>query len=210
MGLQGERVSLRPLTRNDLDEVEAWAPYTDPLYLAWNRFPWQQLGKDLWHELQEADPAVERYAIVDRQGRVIGVVGLVSGDEGRPALLSIFMGADFVGQGLGSEALRILLGHAFQDLDLECVRLYVAATNARARRAYEKNGFRVVGSCYRPVGRDESLAFLEEARYRSLRPFFRQEDGRTYVLFYRMEIHAPEWRALQSRPGSPRDGTWQS
>ncbi len=193
MALQGERVNLRPLTRADLDEIEGWTPFEDPLHLAWNRFPWHRLGKDLWHELESLDPAVERYAIVDLQGRVIGVVGLVDVDGGAPPLLSIFLGSDFVGRGLGTDALRTLLSHAFGERGFGAVRLHVAATNLRALRAYEKCGFRVVSKRYRPVEEGQSLAFLDDARNRGLRSFFREEDGRTYVLYYSMEARAGDW-----------------
>jgi aminoglycoside 6'-N-acetyltransferase len=195
MSLQGERVSLRPLTRADLDEVEAWTPHTDPLDAAWNRFPWHRLGKDLWHELESTDSALARFAVVDRQGRVVGVIGLVDAGRGCCPLLSIFLGADYVGQGLGADALRTLLRHAFRERACAGVRLNVAATNARAQRAYVKCGFRTVGRRYRPVPADESLDYLDDPRYRHLRRYLRREDGRTYLLFYDMEIQAAEWEA---------------
>lgn len=203
MALQGERVSLRPLTRRDLDEVEAWTPFTQPLDLAWNRFPWHRLGKDLWHELQSTDPAVERYAVLDGRGRVIGIVGVVDVDESVTSTVSIFLGADYVGQGLGSDALRTLLRHAFLTRHLQAVRLDVAATNSRARRAYKKCGFRVTGRRYRPVEEGQSLAFLAEPRYRHLRSFYREEAGRTYVLFYNMEIGAEDWLAREHERNLP-------
>jgi GNAT superfamily N-acetyltransferase len=253
--LQGKRVQLRPLTRADLDEIEAWALHTDPLYAAWNRLPWHRLGKDLWHALQSADPALARYAIVDPlgaegpavedlrvrplgaegpavedlrvrplgaegpavedlrvrplgaegpavedlrvrpPGRVIGLIGLVGVGRGCSPLLSIFLGSDFVGQGLGTDALRTLLRHAFGEWCFASVRLQVAATNARACRAYGKCGFRLTGRRYHPLEPEESLAFLDEPRYRHLQAHFRQEEGRTYLLFYDMEARAEEWQA---------------
>ena len=198
MILQGERVSLRALARADLDQVEAWTPYTDPLYVAWNEFPWHRMGKDLWYALESIDPAVERFAIVDRQARVIGLAALVSVDGGPCPVLSIFLGSAYVNQGLGSDAVRTLLGYAFQERKCTAVRLEVAATNARARRAYDKCGFRIVGSRYRPASDDRSLDCLDDERYRHLRRFCRQENGRTCVLFYVMEIRVRDWRP----PGS--------
>jgi len=200
MILQGEHVSLRPLTRRDLDEVEAWTPFTHPLDLDWNRYPWHSLGKDLWHELQSIDPASERYAVLDGQGRVIGVIGLVSVGDALAPTLSIFLGADYVGRGLGSDALRTLLRHLFLTRRLRAVRLDVAATNARALRAYEKCGFRVTRHYYRPVEEWQSLAFLDEPRYQHLRSFYRQEGGRTYALFYRMEVSADDWLRREHDP----------
>ncbi len=49
------------------------------------------------------------------------------------------------GQGHGTEAVARLLDFAFQDLNLNRVYLHVFADNARARRVYEKAGFRTEG-----------------------------------------------------------------
>ena len=202
MGLQGKRVSLRPLIRDDLDEVEAWAPYTDPLYVDWNRFPWHRLGKDLWHELQTTDRAVERYAIVDPAGRVIGVLGLIL-DEGQTPLLSIFLGAEYVNRGLGTDALETLLQHVFTERGFKAVCLDVAASNRRARHTYEKCGFRLVDARYRPMEEHESLAFLSEPHYRELRSYYRRRHGRTYALYFRMVIRAEDWQARHSSCNLP-------
>ncbi|MDI7276078.1 MAG: GNAT family N-acetyltransferase [Anaerolineae bacterium] len=202
MPLRGERVVVRRLLRRDLDEVEAWTPFTDPLYAPWNRFPWHRLGKDLWYELESTDPLVERYAIVDLQGRVIGVLGLVGGEHPSSPVLSIFLGADYCGQGLGSDALQAVMRHAFEERGFASVRLQVAATNRRAVRAYEKCGFRATGKHYRPVEEGESLAFLDEPQYRALRQYYRLEGGRAYLLFYDMEAHSADWRAAIGPDGA--------
>ncbi|MBW3671884.1 MAG: GNAT family N-acetyltransferase, partial [Acidobacteria bacterium] len=52
-------------------------------------------------------------------------------------------------QGLGTEALELLLGHAFDDLNLHRVQLHALATNTSAIAAYEKLGFVVEGSLRR-------------------------------------------------------------
>jgi RimJ/RimL family protein N-acetyltransferase len=49
------------------------------------------------------------------------------------------------GKGYGTEAIRLLLTHAFRDIGLERVQLQVFASNRRAIRAYEKAGFRREG-----------------------------------------------------------------
>ncbi|WP_030991393.1 GNAT family N-acetyltransferase [Streptomyces sp. NRRL S-1813] len=49
------------------------------------------------------------------------------------------------GRGIGSEATRLLLDHAFDRVRLHRVQLEVFDYNPRARRAYEKCGFEVEG-----------------------------------------------------------------
>jgi RimJ/RimL family protein N-acetyltransferase len=44
-------------------------------------------------------------------------------------------------RGLGTEATRLILGHAFETVGLHRVDLEVFAFNPRARRVYEKVGF---------------------------------------------------------------------
>ena len=45
------------------------------------------------------------------------------------------------GRGLGTEAMRLILGHAFETVGLHRVWLEVYAFNPRARHVYEKVGF---------------------------------------------------------------------
>ena len=60
----------------------------------------------------------------------------------RSADLQIRIGcAGFQNQGVGSEAVRQLVGFGFSELQLHRIALHVFATNQRAIRAYEKNGF---------------------------------------------------------------------
>ena len=48
---------------------------------------------------------------------------------------------ELLGRGLGNEATRLVLRHAFETLGLHRVDLRVLASNARAIRCYEKCGF---------------------------------------------------------------------
>ena len=60
--------------------------------------------------------------------------------------LQIRIGArELRGKGYGTEAVRLLLAHAFRDMGLERVQLHVFATNQRAIRSYEKAGLRREG-----------------------------------------------------------------
>jgi RimJ/RimL family protein N-acetyltransferase len=83
------------------------------------------------------------FAILDRGGRLIGSMRLWRVSEAnRSAMLTIFIGEkDRWGQGLGAEALRLLLRHAFGPMGLNRVELHVFDFNQRAIRSYEKVGF---------------------------------------------------------------------
>jgi RimJ/RimL family protein N-acetyltransferase len=88
--------------------------------------------------------------------RLIGFVALHSIEwNNRAGLLSIGIGEpDYRGKGYGSEALRLILRYAFNELNLERVGLDVIANNLAAIRAYERAGFRQEGTLRGAVLRD--------------------------------------------------------
>ena len=61
-----------------------------------------------------------------------------------------------LGQGLGSEAILLVLRHAFAELKLHRIGVRVLGYNRRAIRAYEKCGFAV-------EGREREAAFVNGA-----------------------------------------------
>jgi RimJ/RimL family protein N-acetyltransferase len=82
---------------------------------------------------------------------------------------------DDTGQGYGSDALRALVGFAFAQLRLERVELDVYAYNDRARRVYERVGFRHEGRLRRALFRDG--AYHDVDRMAVLRDEWSSEAG---------------------------------
>jgi RimJ/RimL family protein N-acetyltransferase len=150
MQLSGERVRLCAM------EVEAMAEAS----ARWSR-------DSEYRRLQDSDPALPvsvaearahfadeapsdgeyHFAIHTLEpDRLIGFVSLWLRWQHADAWLGIGIGdrADW-GQGYGTEALRIALRYAFEELNLHRVSLTVLGANPRAQRAYEKAGFVVEG-----------------------------------------------------------------
>jgi aminoglycoside 6'-N-acetyltransferase len=96
-------------------------------------------------ELVEAEDVVV-YAI-ESDGELIGAIqyGEEADPDYRHANVDIFLTTERQGQGLGSEAIRVLARHLFDDLGHHRVTIDPAAGNERAIRAYERVGFRTVG-----------------------------------------------------------------
>jgi RimJ/RimL family protein N-acetyltransferase len=87
-------------------------------------------------------------AIVLKDGdRHVGNVALhgISWQHRRAELRIIIGEADARGKGYGTEAMKLLLRHAFEKLNLHRVFLGVRADHTQAIRAYEKCGFVVEG-----------------------------------------------------------------
>ena len=79
--------------------------------------------------------------------RLIGEVGLdgVQWNQG-DTFIGIGLGErDFWGKGYGTDAMRVILRYAFNELNLHRVSLNVFEYNRRALRSYEKVGFKVEG-----------------------------------------------------------------
>ena len=63
----------------------------------------------------------------------------------RQATIGIALGREHVGQGYGSDAMRVIVGYGFRELGLHRIALSVAQFNQGGIRAYEKAGFTVEG-----------------------------------------------------------------
>jgi aminoglycoside 6'-N-acetyltransferase len=138
--LRGERVTLRPITLDDVPRLAEIA--AEPEIAYW----WLGLtGDDL---REKAGPEEDAMVFVIEEGAE--VVGLVeAGEENEPdyrhASIDIFVTAARKGQGLGADAIRTLARHLFDDRGHHRITIDPAATNERAIRVYERVGFKRVG-----------------------------------------------------------------
>ncbi|REH54467.1 RimJ/RimL family protein N-acetyltransferase [Kutzneria buriramensis] len=123
-------------------------------------------------------------AVVDRaSGQYVGEVVLNELDvNNNSCSFRIALGARGQNRGLGTEATRLVLGYAFERIGLHRISLEVYAFNPRARRVYEKVGFRFEG-----VLRDALL--WEGERFDA----------------HVMSILAPEWAEHRGRPEAELD-----
>ncbi len=195
MVLQGSRVTIRPLEQADLDAISAWRPFEDPLMADanWLQRPPDELRRWFAHLARRAQRML--YTILDESARPIGLLTLRDIKGRQSARLGITLGADFVNQGYGSEALALFLEHFFAVMGFSKMVLDVAAYNQRAIRVYRKLGFNTTGQRKRAPSRHMSLAFLNDPRYADLRPFFSRDWlGRWRVLYYEMELSHQAWK----------------
>ena len=145
--IQGERIRLRAMEREDIPRCLKWL--NDPgvtryltLYL-----PFSQDAEEEWFERHLRDERSRVFAIETAEGRHIGNIGLDDINwKDRHAKLGIFIGErDFWGRGYGTDAVRTVLRLAFQEMGLHRISLHVFEFNQRAKRCYEKCGFREEG-----------------------------------------------------------------
>ena len=155
--LIGGKVILRPFSEDDLpamsealldpeariltgsvhDEAQAHAPLA----------PDEAKAARDWLRTRNDQPDRLDLAVVDANAAAcVGEAVLNQWDPGNESCnFRIFIGPMGRDRGLGTEATRLIVGYGFEHLGLHRISLEVYAFNPRARRAYEKAGFRAEG-----------------------------------------------------------------
>ena len=146
--LNGQRLVLRPLEKEDLVHIRRWANDPEVRRLTGEVTPMTSTGAERFFEKVNSDPDRVWFVIVLKaDGRVIGEAGLLRMFPAwRTTDLSIILGEkDAWGQGYGTEAIRLLLDYAFGCLNFHRVAIGVVGFNTAALRFYEKVGFKREG-----------------------------------------------------------------
>jgi RimJ/RimL family protein N-acetyltransferase len=144
--IPGERCYLSPIDPGDAEQFTLWLNdlevtinlqlYNSAIGLEQERVLLAELAKD------------HNYSIIDAENdRLIGNCGFLDIDHlNQTAEAGIFIGdKSYWGRGYGTEALRLLADYGFKALNLNNIMLRVYAFNERARKCYEKVGFKVIG-----------------------------------------------------------------
>jgi RimJ/RimL family protein N-acetyltransferase len=155
--LTGEKVVLRPFRDGDLPAIRAVLLDPEARMLTGSvhnaseaRSPEPAVEEALlldWYGNCNDQPDRLDLAVVDKMTcECVGEAVLNQWDPGNESCnFRIFIGPNGRDRGLGTEATRLIVGHGFERLGLHRISLEVYAFNPRARRAYEKVGFRVEG-----------------------------------------------------------------
>jgi RimJ/RimL family protein N-acetyltransferase len=155
--LAGERVILRPFRKEDLPAMRAVLLDPEARILtgsvhdaAQARAPLAPGEEELaWDWLLSRNGQGDQLdlAVTDKAtGECVGEAVLNEWDPGNESCnFRIFLGPRGRDRGLGTEATRLIVGYGFGYLGLHRISLEVYAFNPRARRAYEKAGFRAEG-----------------------------------------------------------------
>jgi len=144
--LVGERVRLRGTREEDLPALAA--ALMDPAIRASQSNTAAPLseaaGRSVvagWSANQGTDVGFSIETLAD-EPELVGHVGLFGADvKDRCGTVGIMLLRPHVGQGYGTDAVRLIVGYGFREVGLHRVQLNVHAFNARAIAAYRKVGF---------------------------------------------------------------------
>ncbi len=153
--LEGDRIYLSPRNSDDVEKFTEWLndfQVTDYTQRSANVMTLQA-------ESEYLNNSKEEYAMVIVTKDEDKMIGTVSIEQinfiNRTGTLGIFIGdKDYRDKGYGTEAIKLILEYAFQYINLNNVMLTVMSYNDRAKRCYEKCGFKEFGRRHQSVYMD--------------------------------------------------------
>jgi len=178
--LTGDRVVLRPFVDADIAAFEAVLADPEVARLTGSPPEPPDPGRlRAWYGTRNSQTDRLDLAVVDKAtGSCVGEVVLNEWDgHNGNCNFRTLIGPGGRDRGLGTEAVRLIVGYGFERLGLHRISLEVFAFNPRARRVYEKCGFVAEGT---------------------LRQVLR--DGEDRVDATVMSILAPEWTVHRGHP----------
>ena len=147
--MTSSQVYLRPLTGEDAAAFVPWVNDAEVTRtLAVGAAVMDRQAERAWIEKMNASGSDVLFGIVVQEtDRLIGSIGLNQIDfRYRSASLGMMIGEKSMwGKGYGTEATRLVVRYAFEELHLNRVQLHVYEYNLRGLRVYEKVGFRREG-----------------------------------------------------------------
>lgn len=155
--MTGELCYLSPLDTNDLAIFTAWL--NDMEVVNFLQLAPGYISMTTEKEYLDSLAREHTYEIIDlKTDRLLGNCGLIDVDHiNQCAEAGIFIGdKSYWGRGYGTEALKLLLDYSFSKLNLHNILLRVYSFNTRARRSYEKLGFKVIGERRQALLRDRT------------------------------------------------------
>ncbi len=146
--LQGDRVLLRPLREGDIAERLEAGRWSDQYSqaIAGDLVPSAEFTQERAAGWFASRPESMKWAI-EIDSRLSGEIRLdriEEQDASASLAIGIFIPALW-GKGYGTEAIKMVLDYAFNEMEMHRIWLMVMESNVRAVRAYEKCGFKVEG-----------------------------------------------------------------
>lgn len=146
-----KRLILRPLEIGDAGQIQKMFPHWEVVRYLRNIVPWPYPADGALTHLRDiALPAIERgelwawtLRLKNEPDRVIGSITLRKGERDHRGF---WLGVQWQGHGLMSEACVWANDFWFETLGFEVLRVSKAAENVTSRRISEKQGMRLVGT----------------------------------------------------------------
>ena len=156
---ESKRIQLRSLSEEDAASFSRWSEdgeYLRGLDTDFAKPRNTEFYKKQIQSFEDASDVLEFGIYLTQNQQLIGFISLHSIEwNNQIASMAIGIGeADYRKNGYGSEAIRLLLNYAFNELNLHKVELDVISNNDNAIYCYQKNGFETEGVAKEAILRD--------------------------------------------------------
>jgi RimJ/RimL family protein N-acetyltransferase len=154
--LVADHVYLRPLEISDAATIAPWFNDSDVTrYLLRHQPMSVHSEEDFLRRMPANEEDVVLGIVLRGTDQLIGTAGLHPGFRCRSARFGIVIGIkEHWGKGIGTTVTRMMLGHAFDTLNMNRVWLHVYEYNPRGVHVYEKIGFQTEGRLRQETYRD--------------------------------------------------------
>ena len=146
--IEGERVYLRPVEKDDLDVMFTAFWDEEARRLTGTQAVFSRARMHNWFEAVSNDNSrIDLLICLQENNEPIGDIAMMEIDhhnQNAIVRISIFEKENW-GKGYGTEAMSMFLDYGFNILNLHRVELEVFAFNPRAKKSYEKLGFKQEG-----------------------------------------------------------------
>jgi len=160
--IESKKFTLRPFRMSDADSIRKHAndksvsrnlaslphPYTKKDASFW-------IGKQV--KLQRQKNPENMVFAIEINGETVGSIGLHKIKRGHKAELGYWLGREFWGGGIMTEAVKSMVNFGFKNLKLRRIYAGVFLFNKGSVRVLEKNGFKLEGISKKEVKKDEKF-----------------------------------------------------
>lgn len=187
MEIIGDRITIRPLSLEDVFNMKKWGMHKNPLLSDYN-FPDMsdsQIRK--WYDMKTRSFFNKYFGIALKDGRLIGYMGIKEIKLLRKeSTLGIVFDPNFLNMGYGTETLKYFLRYYFTQMNMKRMYLEVSEFNNRAQKVYKKMGFENSGY-YLEEFFDDDLD-LNNPYFKDVQSCFVINEKKIYNYIYKMKL----------------------
>lgn len=185
-----DKLTIMPLQLHNVYDLKAWDKYDNPLFSDYNFPDLDDYDMKNWFDTRTSKISSKSFAVILEDERTIGLINLKDIRRVlKVANLGIVFNPRFINKGYGTIALKAIIKHYFEDMNMRSLYLDVAKHNKGAIRCYEKCGFKKVKRyTIKLIGmsKDEiSSLYTQED--------FIIKDGNIYLYCYKMRLSKSDY-----------------
>ncbi len=189
-------ILIKEMEYKDVMKMKNWGNHENTLFEGYNVSSLSKIELKYWY-MDKVLGFKKKYFSIYFDGEMVGYIGL----KGikyffREATLGFALNPDYLNKGIGSKSLLIFLNYYFKVLKMKTLKLEVNEFNKRAKRVYEKVGFKEEGEF---LGEFEVQKIYEDPYYIANRDCFVEAKGKIYSRIIIMKISFFDYDGLDKK-----------